>query len=274
MDWPFQIGGLYRRTADIHSRFGGSPQEGICPSADWPVIFVFTGTIGSHAFYSDERLSDGSLRYSGRGQVGDMAFTHGNRALRDHAATGKDVLVFEALGKSQPVRYLGQFVCADWQYRQQPDRNGAQRQAIVFDLVPIDALQVHEQEDARQGPPAARTLSDLRTAALAAGGQAPAKGQATRTVYERSRDVREYVLARANGQCEACQSEAPFKNLAGTPYLEAHHIRRVSDGGLDLPQFVAAICPNCHRRAHYSVDAKAFNETLQARLRELEAAWV
>ncbi|WP_083465500.1 HNH endonuclease [Thalassobacillus sp. C254] len=48
-----------------------------------------------------------------------------------------------------------------------------------------------------------------------------------------------------------------------------HHIKRLSDGGPD-PEFVAAICPNCHRRAHYSHDAEEFNHNLENNIKEKE----
>ena len=38
---------------------------------------------------------------SARGRPGDMEFARGNRAIRDHAAEGKDLLVFEMLGKAK-----------------------------------------------------------------------------------------------------------------------------------------------------------------------------
>lgn len=34
------------------------------------------------------------------------------------------------------------------------------------------------------------------------------------------------------------------------PLLEKHHIIPLSEGGLDLPENIAYICPNCHRLAH------------------------
>ena len=51
-----------------------------------------------------------------------------------------------------------------------------------------------------------------------------------RTVYRRAADVRAYVLARAQGHCEGCKAPAPFKRKDGSPYLETHHLHRVSDG--------------------------------------------
>ncbi|WP_419809296.1 HNH endonuclease [Sphingomonas sp.] len=90
-------------------------------------------------------------------------------------------------------------------------------------------------------------------------------------MYVRSRDVRDYVLARAGGVCEGCAGPAPFATASGRPYLEAHHIRRLSDGGPDDPRHVAGICPNCHRRAHYASDRSAFNAVLQRKVNEREA---
>ncbi|RYE41397.1 MAG: HNH endonuclease, partial [Hyphomicrobiales bacterium] len=84
-------------------------------------------------------------------------------------------------------------------------------------------------------------------------------------VFQRSADVRAYVLARAGGNCEACSAAAPFTTSAGMPYLEAHHIDRLSDGGPDDPRRVAGICPNCHRRAHFGSDRAAWNADLKAR---------
>lgn len=69
--------------------------------------------------------------------------------------------------------------------------------------------------------------------------------------YQRSEAVRRYVLARAGGTCECCSDPAPFVRADGSPYLEPHHTRRLSDGGPDDPRFVAGICPTCHRHIHY-----------------------
>ena len=75
-----------------------------------------------------------------------------------------------------------------------------------------------------------------------------------------------YVQARAAGHCEGCKSPAPFARKNGAPYLEPHHIRRVSDGGPDDPAFVISLCPNCHRRVlHAGADGDDYNAELLAR---------
>ncbi|WP_272501787.1 HNH endonuclease [Salinibacter ruber] len=56
----------------------------------------------------------------------------------------------------------------------------------------------------------------------------------------------------------------------GRPYLEAHHVRRVSDGGLDHPRWVIALCPNCHRRVHHGQDGEQYNKRLASQLNEIE----
>lgn len=96
--------------------------------------------------------------------------------------------------------------------------------------------------------------------------------EAVRTYYQRSAVVRAYVLARAAGRCESCSAPAPFLTPDGLPFLETHHTIRVCDGGPDHPQWVAAICPNCHREIHYGAHGAARNEALMERLRGIECA--
>jgi 5-methylcytosine-specific restriction protein A len=76
------------------------------------------------------------------------------------------------------------------------------------------------------------------------------------TVYQRNPDVVAEVLARANGVCEGCQSPAPFiRAKDGTPYLEVHHNVQLALGGDDTVKNAVALCPNCHRKAHFGVNA-------------------
>ncbi|WP_164588207.1 HNH endonuclease, partial [Pseudomonas viridiflava] len=84
-----------------------------------------------------------------------------------------------------------------------------------------------------------------------------------RTLYTRSKDVKAYVLKRAAGSCECCGTPAPFVTKAGQAYLEPHHVNRLSDGGLDHPNFVAAVCPTCHKEIHYGALGEKKNEALK-----------
>ena len=149
-----------------------------------------------------------------------------------------------------------------------PDRTGAVRDAIVFELRALEA--VAEKVEAESAP-SGMTLQDLRQLAFSAATESShAPSQGKRNVYQRSRDVRIYVLARANGKCEGRNALAPFVRSDGTPYLEPHHLGRLSDGGPDHPAHVIALCPNCHRRVHAGADGEMYNAKLNAMMAAIE----
>lgn len=80
----------------------------------------------------------------------------------------------------------------------------------------------------------------------------PKKIQVTIDSYRRNPDVVAEALFRANGVCQACKNKAPFLRASDkTPFLEVHHKKPLSDGGLDTIENAIALCPNCHRQAHY-----------------------
>jgi len=80
----------------------------------------------------------------------------------------------------------------------------------------------------------------------------PSTISVTTTVYRRNPDVIAEVLCQANGKCAECGEPAPFnRSTDGSPYLEVHHRVPLSEGGLDTVENARALCPNCHRKAHY-----------------------
>jgi 5-methylcytosine-specific restriction endonuclease McrA len=80
----------------------------------------------------------------------------------------------------------------------------------------------------------------------------PEEYEVTTRAFKRDADVIAEALIRANGICEKCDKEAPFKRKSdGTPYLEVHHIKRLADGGEDTIENAIAVCPNCHRELHF-----------------------
>ncbi len=99
---------VYRRR-DIHADHSGQQQGGVATPSGKPYILVFTGGGDSYG-YEDGWTEDGVFLYGGEGQIGDMEFRGGNRALRDHVADGKDLHLFKQLGKGD-VRYMGCFLC-------------------------------------------------------------------------------------------------------------------------------------------------------------------
>jgi len=114
-------------------------------------------------------------------------------------------------------------------------------------------------------------LAELRAAALAKARETAPSHEKKRFERLRSKAIHLYVLARAEGTCESCANAAPFQRSDGSPYLEPHHTDRLADDGPDHPAQVIALCPNCHRRAHYSSDSDTYNNRLKRKLVKLES---
>jgi 5-methylcytosine-specific restriction enzyme A len=270
----YVVGQRYKRRSDLHGRFGGQQQGGISTPSEYPFIFLFTGASGEMYGYSDHFHDDGLYWYTGEGQRGDMSMARGNRAIRDHLSLGKTMHLFEEAERSW-VRYVGEATYVAHHLEERPDADGRLRSAIVFELdltYPrsdgAGVMEVHDRLSARDLW--RRPLDELRE--LAAKNPSPSAEPAERRqiAYIRSEAVRVYVLRRANGLCESCGEAAPFKTAEGRPYLEPHHTQRVADGGPDHPRWVAAICPNCHRRIHHGSDGNEINERLKRKLLEIE----
>lgn len=68
--------------------------------------------------------------------------------------------------------------------------------------------------------------------------------------YERNPDLSAYVKLRADGICDLCGNHGPFLDAHNRPFLEEHHVKWLSQGGLDSLCNTVALCPNCHRKMH------------------------
>lgn len=128
---PFIPNHIYNRRADIHAVYGGNWQSGICPSANFPYIFIFTGKSGHQHGYKDGWDNPNVFSYTGEGQAGDMKFTKGNLALRDHLQNGKRVFLFEIERKGY-VKFISEVEFFDADYFETHDTAGNQRIGIKF----------------------------------------------------------------------------------------------------------------------------------------------
>lgn len=258
----FVIGQSYIRR-ELHEKYHGQRQGGISTPSDYNIVMLFTGEQGEQYGYRDGWTPDGLFTYTGEGQKGDMSFVRGNAAIRDHSVNGKDLHLFMYLKKGY-VRYIGQMICTGYQERRGPDIDGNERKVLVFELTPIGAFEPEvPSNEVKEGKNLWREdLKVLRQRALSSSSTAQTPVERKILARQRSTAIRIYALKRANGTCEACNSKAPFVTDNGQLYLECHHIRRLSDGGPDHPQWVIGLCPNCHRRAHHSHDKELFREDL------------
>jgi len=86
----------------------------------------------------------------------------------------------------------------------------------------------------------------------------PAMMSTIATSHLRDRAVKTWVLQVANGLCGGCDDAAPFMGSDGLPYLDVHHVMSLSSHSSDTTANAAALCPNCHRRCHSSIDRDEF----------------
>lgn len=265
------VGQIYKRSA-LHDSFGGQRQGGICTPANYPILMLFTNESGSLYGYSDGPQGNGMFWYTGEGQVGDMQFVRGNKAIRDHLADGSSLHLFEGAEKTF-VRYIGEAELVSYHKAIGPDINGYDRKVIVFELALRPAGTINSSplvgDDGIKDLPR-MNQKDLRKAALAGSSHAVTPKQQVVLTFRRSEAIKLYVKRRANGVCEACRQPAPFNTKKGEPYLEPHHTTRLADGGPDHPRHVGALCPNCHRRIHSGSDGKEINARLERFLASIE----
>jgi 5-methylcytosine-specific restriction protein A len=118
-------GEVYRRR-DLHKQFGGQQQGGISTPGRHRVVLLFTGEAGEQYGYRDGWSNGGIFLYTGEGQHGDMRFSRGNVAIRDHPQQGRDLHLFEYIKGDRKgfVRYIDQMVCTGFSFRDSPDTTG------------------------------------------------------------------------------------------------------------------------------------------------------
>jgi 5-methylcytosine-specific restriction protein A len=266
---PFVRGESYDREDVL--RFLGSRQNqsGIVFGSNPSLMALFTGgRFAKRAGYKDGGGSDGVFLYCGQGSRGDQRLAGANKVLTEHQG---EVLLFEIWKPRNSwkgrQRFLGEYRVLGYEWTPGSSSRKGDR-LLVFSLVPFESM-----PNDGQLPVAATTGDDiavLRAEAVAAG-RLNAPVYATKSEYRaRSLSVARYVLARANGICEACKKPAPFKRVDGTPYLEVHHTRRLADEGPDDIVHVAGICPNYHREAHFGPDIDGLRANLEKLVAEKE----
>jgi 5-methylcytosine-specific restriction protein A len=129
---PFIPGQVYNRRHDVH-KYGGNRQSGICPSSTYPFIFIFSGKSGHQHGYEDGWINDDVFMYTGEGQIGDMVFSRGNLALRNHVQNGKRVFLFEnSQKKAEGVIFIGELELLNFDYFPAKDTAGNDRLGIKF----------------------------------------------------------------------------------------------------------------------------------------------
>jgi 5-methylcytosine-specific restriction enzyme A len=102
------------------------------------------------------------------------------------------------------------------------------------------------------------------------GQKKPKQKQSSQAQYERDPAVKAWVLENANGICELCNKQGPFKDKNGDFFLEVHHVKLLADKGADTIENAAATCPNCHKKCHYSEDTEAIAQKLRNKIDRIQ----
>lgn len=134
----FQKGQNYIRRK-LHEQYGGSRQNGISPSNNHNLIFLFTGGTGKEYGYEDYWDED-MFFYTGEGSKGDMEFKRGNKAILNHQQDGKKLYLFEGDGKGNCI-FKSEMEFVSFQFFRTFDINRKYRSAIKFALRKIETLE-------------------------------------------------------------------------------------------------------------------------------------
>jgi len=74
-----------------------------------------------------------------------MQLRAGNRAVAEHSVQGKGLLLFKKTPNG--LRFEGEMVCEAYRTESAPDRTGAAREAIVFELRSLEAVAEMVEEE-------------------------------------------------------------------------------------------------------------------------------
>lgn len=119
------------------------------------------------------------------------------------------------------------------------------------------------RKDPRQGilsstklESAVNKLRKSRVKTVPIGQRRPKKNSIAVVQYARDPEVKAWVLDYADGVCELCGRDAPFRDDRSELHLEVHHVKALGDGGPDTIDNAVAVCPNCHRACHLGRNKK------------------
>ncbi len=284
----FENNKLYKRIDLLNFIGSKQPQSGIIWNKNGSdTIIVTTG--GRHTKrvgYSDSIQEDGRWIYTGQGEKGDQnPHSFANSLLTKQE---KIILLFSSKepnaeevrkrgNHKKLYRYEGIFEVDSWRLEIQKEGKRKGDKLVKYVLKPstIKPIKRLPENDIFQN--LALEPSELYTLRRKVINNTKKYSLKINKIidkeyYKRSAQIKNYALLRAEGICENCDKNAPFLNSKGFPFLEVHHIFSLSDDGPDHPLNVAAICPNCHREAHYGENMIELKKFLATKIEEKENA--
>ena len=192
---------------------------------------------------------NGVLHYAGMGKIGDQVLEKDqNRTLYHSKTNGVEVHLFEVMDKAV-YTYRGIVTLADCPYQElQLDDNGEERKVWIFPLKPVTKVQETIENCSEIEIAQLSNKELIRRSEIISINREPKK--VSTLEYYRDPYLKEIVKRIAEGKCQYCSKDAPFYDKKGTPYLEEHHVKWLSQGGTDSIDNLVAVCPNCHKMMH------------------------
>lgn len=253
LDQTLLVGNIYSND-EIVKIFKCGLMGGMRKSNTKNVLVLISFHYGLDRLYGDY-WKDDILYYTGMGQIGDQSLDYAqNKTLKESNKTGITVYLFEAFSEQEYtyqgiVKLVGEPIA-----EKEKDANGDIRIVFRFPLklisegIPVSKKVLDDEEDNLEKTVSNVSERDVVKTATNYTHEVSVRKALTLT-YERNPIITRYAKIRSKGICELCGAPAPFLK-DGEPYLEAHHIVPLADGGKDSIDNISAVCPNCHRKLH------------------------
>ena len=206
----------------------------------------------------DDKWIGKTFHFTGMGLNGEPGLSFNqNKALCESNESGTRLFLFEVFREGE-YTFIGEAILSDNPYlSRQTDSGKKARDVTVFPLTlkgnahpPVLKKELPEiKEETVHKKAHLLPLDELEFQAryaLKGGG----RREVVSEVFDGDEIVSEYAKRRADGTCQLCNLPAPFRDRNGEPFLEIHHIVPLEEGGEDVVENVAALCPNCHRKMH------------------------
>ncbi|MBX8456246.1 HNH endonuclease [Apilactobacillus kunkeei] len=252
---------------DIYQNFWGDTVSGVRYSSVYNHIVVISKYDSKNSPYQDT-WDNYTLYYTGTGKKGDQTESKNKRLINANKEK-MPVYLFESFNAGE-YTYRGQVYVGTVYKDNEEDSSGNTREVYKFPLTLQDKNSLIEKniidrctkkeiiiisklsEKDLSKRAKINSQINIRRSEKSNGTKYHAKNRFVKSqIFERDIYIAEYVKKIANGHCQLCDQPAPFIDDKGTPFLHSHHIKYLSEGGLDTIDNSIAVCPNCHAKIHH-----------------------
>ena len=202
------------------------------------------------------RWLDDILHFTGMGRQGDQRLDYAqNKTLAESPTNDIEIFLFEVFEAGRYI-FKGQVALTGEPYQEeQPDINSNPRKVWIFPLKLLDqpsSLPIPETVYLKKQKKRQRLAGRLSDKELLKRAICSRKSSGARKIvsknYEANVFVAELAKRRAEGICQLCEEQAPFKDKKGNPFLLPYYVEQLAQGGEDSIENAVALCPNCHTK--------------------------